>query len=251
MGAVFAVPQLGSQPQLTLPPEYIEDFAHLPRNAADTEKMNREAIAMDHTPALGIGDLMHMGILGGKLTRNLYTLAPFIEQEITLGLESRLASADEQWVTTDVYSMCKAVIARAAIKAFAGEELCRSPEFVHESVQYAEAMFTTGTISRCAPRSIRSLIAPLIWSLCGANRHYQVAKRFLLPLIKERVAAVQANQLVEEEDKPKDAMQWIVEESVRLAKDDPHSSRTTGLLNGWLTLTSPPSTLHLSRWRIR
>lgn len=229
------VPQPAAQPLLALPLHTVKELATLSSDALDTENIARELIAADYVFETGPGDNLHMDIVRKQLTRKLPLLVSPVYEELMLAMRSWWPTGEQEWNSFKLYPTCTAIISRAAIRAFAGERLCRTSEFVEASYHYTEACFAAGPLIQLTPSFLRPAIAPMVKAVFKVNHHFDEAKRIALPVIHERIAAVRAGTSTGNTHRPEDVLQWMVEAIVPLAEKDPthlEDNRLTARLLG-------------------
>lgn len=124
----------------------------------------------------------------------------------------QLTSATE-WKTMFMWDLSFRIVTRTANRLLFGEDLAKNEEFLRLSTTHANTVFGGANKVRNLPSFIRPLV---MWMRTGLYPELRIAKKHLVPLLEERLAAQRAaersGKMADfEKSKPNDAIQWVLD----------------------------------------
>lgn len=159
----------------------------------------------------------HIDVVRRQLTRRLPLLTADVHEELALAMEQNW-TPKEEWTTVAAYESVMKIVSRAANRVFCGTELCRNPEFLEASRQFAIGAFGAGFKLKMFPKWTHPIAGPL--AALPVTRSLAIAKRICTPIIKERLRHIQDPALAKDYEAPNDALQWLLEDLVKRAGPD-------------------------------
>ncbi|KAI5367110.1 putative cytochrome P450 [Septoria linicola] len=218
-GQSFVLPQFSSEPLVILPASKLQEVMSLRDDQIDHQTINNESIAQVHT--IGpFGEGPHIDIVRRQLTRKLPTLTTDVYDELVQAMHNEWPATKDEFVSVKAYDTCMKIVSRAANRVFCGTNLCRTPEFLEATRLYAVAVFKTGGIMRLFPKWMHPIVAPILKR--DVDKYRDICKRIALPEIHARLKHLQSSSKDLNYTEPNDALQWLLRDSVQLAKTDPH-----------------------------
>nr|POE56583.1 ent-kaurene oxidase [Quercus suber] len=217
-------------PVVVLPADKVHDFLSQPDNILDAYTPNQAGIAQKYTIGMDLGATIHdsnggphIDVVRRQLTRRLPQLTADVYEELVLAMQTEWPATADKWTTVKAYPTCMKIVSRAANRVFAGKELC-------------------GGIDENGPGSASSHRGPVSDTRCPqASEHLQESRppgdsredqadpkphegRFvrttgMSPITDSLTLGQIALPLTLHEQR--DALQWMLEDCVELAKTDP------------------------------
>ena len=81
---------------------------------------------------------LHHAIVQRRLTSNLSSIIPDLEEELASAVQDCLPSCEEEWKEFSPYHTFERIVARVTAKAVVGSSLCRDVEWLECSTKYIE-----------------------------------------------------------------------------------------------------------------
>jgi cytochrome P450 len=111
-----------------------------------------------------------------------------------------------EWAEIKIGDQILRIIARISARTFVGLPLCRNEEWLHTSIHYTENLFMTAFALRMMPSFLHPFMCWVLPSWYRVHNDLKVAKRLIVPLVKEHVANTEAGN-----DKGDDTvLKWMV-----------------------------------------
>jgi cytochrome P450 len=233
-GKSIVLPQFSSPPLVILPSSSLPEVMNMSDDQLDVYTINREDIAQRHTigpHAVG----PHIDIVRRQLTRKLPTLAADVQSELVDALHQQFGvTSPEQEVSVNAFATCMNVVSRAANRVFCGTTLCRNAEFLDSSQRYAVAIFTCGGLMKMLPHWSHPLLAPFLTR--DVEKYRNICQRIVVPEIRDRLRHLQSTTKDPSYQEPNDALQWLLIDSLELAKSDPTNMHDDTIVQRLLVL---------------
>jgi hypothetical protein len=179
-------------------PRFLDELRKAPENQLSQEAGANIIFQTKHTlhPALE-HDVYHFDVirkgLGQGLPRILSSLANEARYSCTVDL-----GYHDGWAERPVFPLATKIITRISNLMMVGPVLCRNDEFLHYSGVYTKATFDSATLLRNLPEFAKG---PAMMFMTTHKKEQETARKHLIPIIKERLAAAADPKL----DKPDDA----------------------------------------------
>lgn len=213
-GKNWALAQFLSDPIIILPAQRLHEVMALSDEQLDHHGPNSNSFVPRYSTGEDVMDGPHIDVVRRQLTRRLPLLTADVHQELTLAMEQNW-TPKEEWTTVAAYDSIMKIVSRAANRVFCGTELCRNPEFLEASRQYAIGAFRAGFKLKMFPKWTHPIAGPL--AALPVTRSLAIAKRICTPIIKERLRHIQDPTLAKDYKAPNDALQWLLEDLVKRA----------------------------------
>lgn len=111
----------------------------------------------------------------------------------------------EEWTRTPVYQKLLRIVAIVSGHIFLGPELCRREEYLYASINYTVDVFVAVRKLKAWHYLLRPIGRFFVPELKKITEHRERARAFLLPIIRERKAAMEKGAEV-----PDDMLQWMI-----------------------------------------
>ncbi|KAI0800568.1 cytochrome P450 [Fomes fomentarius] len=218
-GAPFKVALKGEWMVVLSDPEMIDDFRRRPDEELSFAALQEETLQIPHT--LGAEFRFHnhsyqIGLIRNQLTRAIPLVLPDIIDELDVAMPTYLPLKGDEWVTVNMVSTLKKVIARVSSRVFVGLPLCRNQHYLDIVVNFAIDMISDRTRFMEYPPFLRPLLARL---KSDTGRNVGKASQYLSPIFDERRAMLEAFG-EGYTGKPEDLLQWILEDGIRRGSSD-------------------------------
>jgi ent-kaurene oxidase len=141
-----------------------------------------------------------------------------INEEASYWLAQRIPGKTQ----VKAYDTMVRIIAATGSRMLGGQAVSRNTEWLETAALYSMDVVSVAVMLRPYPAFLRPLIAPWLAGTRTLKRHLETAKRTFGPMIAQRLAKKQQNQLdpIHESEKPVDMVQWMVD-SARGSDQDP------------------------------
>ena len=217
-GKFIVLPQFSSPPLVILPASKLQEVMSITDDRLDPHTINNESVAQSYTIGPhGFGP--HIDIVRRQLTRKLPTLTTDVYTELVDAMHQQWPVKPNEQISVNAYATCMKIVSRAANRVFCGTKLCRTPAFLESTREYAVAVFTCGGLMRMFPNWSHPVVAPI--TTRKVKKHLQICKDIAMPEIRERLQHLQSKTKDPSYQEPNDALQWLLIDSVELAKTDP------------------------------
>ncbi|KAI4214665.1 MAG: hypothetical protein LQ351_002738 [Letrouitia transgressa] len=121
-----------------------------------------------------------------KLTPQLATLIPMIEEEMRRAFEVEYPSSKEAWTEIDLQKRALGVVSRVTARLFVGFPLCRDEKWLELNSQIVEQLFITVMVMRNFPPWVHPVLNKILPSQYKLKRILRQIHSMLLPVIEER-----------------------------------------------------------------
>lgn len=185
----FIIPQFASEPLVVLPAAQMAELLTFSDDDVDPFHPNQETIASKYTIGSDVGQGAHIDVVRRQLTRRLPLLTPDVYEELSLSMIDHWKATSTGWTTVKAYPTIMKIVSRAANRVFAGAVLCRTPEFIDGSRQYAQSVFKVGALMKFLPRPLHPLAGPILTREVRANM--AMCSKHAIPIIRERLNNLQ------------------------------------------------------------
>ncbi|CAI7635633.1 unnamed protein product [Penicillium bialowiezense] len=174
--------------QIVLSPKYLEEIRQHPDLSRDKASARE---LMSHLPGFevfreGSKDerILHDAVLT-KLTRTLGRVTEHLSHETALSFEKHWTD-DHEWHAVPLRSSITQIIAQTSSRVFLGEKLCRDPEWLHITINYAVHVITATEQLRQWPHMLRHVVHWFLPTCRRLRQDMRDALGLILPLLKER-----------------------------------------------------------------
>ncbi|KAL4999866.1 cytochrome P450 [Aspergillus recurvatus] len=172
---------------IILPLHLIDELSSLPPSVASNHgALERDLLGPYTGLDIILTSRMHHTIVQRKLTPRLRTLAPALQDELTLAVDEAIPNSTD-WTEIVPYKVLGEVAARMAARAMVGPSFCRDPRWLDISVNYTENLFRTIVVLRMFPRWTHPILSRCLPSFWAGNRYLQRAKEILGPTVDDLI----------------------------------------------------------------
>ncbi|KAJ6779996.1 hypothetical protein PWT90_06880 [Aphanocladium album] len=140
---------------------------------------------------LGKSDGLIQDIIRKDLTKQLVKVTSALADETSLALRELLTD-DPEWHEVHVRETILRLVARISSRVFLGTELCRNPDWLRITKEYAVAAFSAARELRQYPLIVRPFANRLLKSCRTAQAMIKEARTVIYPVIDKRMEARQA-----------------------------------------------------------
>ncbi|ETS83215.1 hypothetical protein PFICI_05091 [Pestalotiopsis fici W106-1] len=156
-----------------------------------------------------VHDTYHFNVVKTKVTSALAYNIPDLVHESRYAFSVELGGKSHDWKALRMYPLATKIITRISNRMLVGPQLCRNDEFLHYSGDYTRTTFNTATVLRNYPEFVKS---SLMYFMSDCNKQQQTARKFLVPMIKERLEIMAKSKNSKDTcEKPEDALQWLLD----------------------------------------
>ncbi|KAI1778088.1 cytochrome P450 [Hypoxylon cercidicola] len=174
---------------------------------AQMEVMQPRYMMGDRTLSL-FKNAIQFDVVRRHMTKDVSFFTPNTADELANVFKHSLKLEQDDWRVLTIWDTCLKIIGRTANRTFIGLPLCRNETLLEQSTLYAKTVFQGATLITALPPLLRPLLGPIIG--LTAKKYASNCMRILEPYVKDRLI------LHQEKDKiPNDALQWMIEESVK------------------------------------
>ncbi|GAW10674.1 hypothetical protein ANO14919_000080 [Xylariales sp. No.14919] len=209
----FVMPSFGIGPIVVLSPSQFEVL-----NRSENEVMAFPAQMEVMQPRYMMGDrdlslfrnAIQFDVVRRHMTKDTGFFAPNTADELVNVFRHSLKLERDDWQVLDIWDTCLKIIGRTANRTFIGLPLCRDENLLEQSTLYAKTVFQGATMITALPPFLRPFLGPLIG--LTAKKYATRCMEILEPYVQDRLLI----QLQQQKEKiPNDALQWMIEESVK------------------------------------
>nr|ANC28048.1 cytochrome P450 [Polyporus umbellatus] len=206
-GSIFKVSMLDGWLVVLSGPRLIDELRRISDDQLSSVEGVAEVLQLRHTLDPSFDDQFHVPVVRDKLARNLAAVYPDVLDEIFVAFQEYIPYRnDSEWVSVHMYPIVQKVMARASNRIFVGLPHCRDPKYLDVTVNFTNDVFISSFIINRFPDFIKPLIGRM---LPATTKSKKILRPILLPMLKERLAAMDSKK---GEDKPRDMLQWLLEE---------------------------------------
>ncbi|KAI1609755.1 cytochrome P450 [Exophiala viscosa] len=152
-------------------------------------------------------DMYHFNVIRGKMTQALGQYLPRMVQESGHAFEVEVGNSAE-WREMQMWPLTSKVVTRMANAMLVGEPLCRDDEYLQFSCDITPLVFDTAAKIRNYPEFMKSI---MMYFMEDRKRQLQIARKHLIPLIKQRLAQASLPAVQSKAERPDDTLQWLVD----------------------------------------
>ncbi|KAM3085331.1 hypothetical protein ACMFMG_002415 [Clarireedia jacksonii] len=194
-------------------PRFIEELRSAPHSVLSGTVVNdsvmQEQYTLHNIPAY---DWYEFGIVRKQLTQSLGPGLPDIVDECHKAFSQEIKNPHD-WSAVHMWPTSSRIVTRTANRMFYGEQLSANEEFLQVSIDYTFSIFGGAHLIRNMPRFLRHLILRLKTNIIAQKA---TAKKHLGPVLEARILRMQEakrqDRVLEfEANKPKDAVQWVLD----------------------------------------
>ncbi|KAF5365278.1 hypothetical protein D9758_005353 [Tetrapyrgos nigripes] len=208
-GGAFKIPLIAGWLVFVNGRDMLEDI-----KAADDEMSFTDAILENLQTDYTMGKQLrthpyHVDVVRNALTRNIAARLEDVKQEIVDSFEDELP-AKEEWTKVYALPTVMKIVARTTNRLFVGLPLCRVTEWKDMNINFTIKVFLASQIINLFPAFLRPVVGRLLTPLPSTTR---MARRYLEPMVKERLAKEEEYGDQDWPGKPNDLLSWLLEEA--------------------------------------
>nr|CAP07652.1 P450 monooxygenase [Sphaceloma manihoticola] len=185
---IFKVTKVGAD-IIVVAPKYVEEIRRLSRDTGRSVEPFIHDFAGELLGGLNFLESdLQTRVVQQKLTPNLKTIVPVMEDEMHYALVSELDSCldgSEHWTRVDMIHMLSRIVSRISARIFLGPKYCRNDLWLKTTAEYTENLFLTGTLLRFVPRMLQKWIAPLLPSFRQLQENRQAARKIISEILTD------------------------------------------------------------------
>ncbi|KAK7460911.1 hypothetical protein VKT23_008839 [Stygiomarasmius scandens] len=207
-GGAFKVPLIDRWLVFVNGSKMVDDI----RRAADEELSFPDAVLESLQTDYTMGKELrshpyHVDVVRNSLTRNIAAKFADVKDEIECSFGDEIPVKDE-WQTVHVLPTVMKIVARTTNRLFVGLPLCREPEWRDMNINFTIKVFMSAQFINLFPAFLRPVVGRIATPL---NSTAKTAKKYLDPLVKERLAKEEEYDSKDWPDKPNDLLSWLLE----------------------------------------
>ncbi|KAH9884927.1 cytochrome P450 [Cubamyces lactineus] len=207
-GTVFKVAMLDGWLAVFTGPKLIDELRRSSDDELSAVEGTSQVLQLRHTLGPGVDDQFHVAVVRDKLTRSLQVLCPDVLDEVSAAFQEYIPAKEDEWVGVRVFPVVQQVVARASNRVIVGLPKCRDPEYLKVAVNFTNDVFITSFIINLFPDFLKPIIGRMT-TMVSKNKH--ILMPMIVPMLQER------QRMFEQfgdnwEDKPRDLLQWILDE---------------------------------------
>lgn len=162
-------------------------------NVVSSQEAHAEDLNAEYafTSSKLLADPFHQDVIHKFLPRKVDNIIPSIHDEIVTWFDEAWGTQEtDTWSEVPVFEGNMDLISRVTNRMFVGLPLCRNQGFLKHNSAFATSVIVAGMIIQFFPKVLRPLFGHII---CIPNYyHYWCTRKYTLPLIKQRLADVEA-----------------------------------------------------------
>ncbi|KAH9825743.1 Cytochrome-P450 monooxygenase [Teratosphaeria destructans] len=198
---------------IVVPPQYIDEIRTAPSYQLSAQDSADDVQQQRHTISPIVQEnKFHLHTVRTHLTPSLDSTIDDLVEEIQLALQDEIGTPTE-WKSVTAARIAPRIATRTANRTFVGPTLCRNEEYLQLSLTYAVEVFGGADKLRSWPEVLKPIVAKLMTNI---GKRQQVARRHLLPYIKERIASGGVGKI-----QAADALQWCLDAAPSIEERDP------------------------------
>ncbi|OIW26609.1 cytochrome P450 [Coniochaeta ligniaria NRRL 30616] len=190
-GQAYVLPHILTGPEVVLPVSAARWLCEQPEHVMSQNEVNRQFLEADHTffhPNI-VREPIHPEVIRRELTHKLGTFAEDIAEELELCLEENWGVDTEDWKEVNLYDTMLDVISRLSMRVLVGKELTQNKEFLRSARMFDRNVVLSAAGINLLPWFLKPILSPFITAY--DYMHYLTISKFILPLVKERLAQLQ------------------------------------------------------------
>ncbi|EJF59354.1 cytochrome P450 [Dichomitus squalens LYAD-421 SS1] len=187
-----------------------------------------------------LGDNFHVPIIRDQLTRSLGSALPEVIEELSIALPQCIPGTSSDWVSVNVSHVSQKLITRASSRIFVGQPLCRNEDYLKIALDFTMDVVNDRLTMSKMPDFLRT---PVMSWTSSTRRSVARSIPLLKPIIDQRKALMEEYG-ADWTDKPKDVLQWVLDEAVPRNLSDERVAMRLHLVNFAAIHTSSNSLVH-------
>jgi Cytochrome P450 len=146
-------------------------------------------------------DNYHFNVVRGKMTQGINQYLSDLVAETVHAFDVEVGSDISEWRELRTWALVSKLVTRMTNKMLIGSPLCRNEEYLQLSCDITPTVFDTAVKIRNYPDFVKSI---MMYFMKTKEQQLKIARKHLLPIIKERLTLL-ANPAAQEKDtKPVD-----------------------------------------------
>ncbi|KAI2643554.1 cytochrome P450 [Xylaria nigripes] len=223
------LPVFMGQNLVHLPLKELQWLVDQPDTDVDNLAQLMDAFLFDYTimdPKLTHAPI-HIGLLTGRLTREVGNLIPDIMDEVQHSVDETFPMDTEKYTEVCAYDLMLRVTGQAINRIFIGLPLCRNTELLAAATAFSLDVPIAATILHLFPKFLRPVIAPIVTLPNRIHTHqfYKIVRPLVRQRMMEHIARV--NDPNGKEPEPKDLLHWCMRQSQEVS--DPYHGKVDTL----------------------
>lgn len=170
---------------------------------------------------------LHFRAVQNKLTPDLFKYMEIAKSEldhawlndvpqpdgrlVTIALKITIELILLDWVEVNPQHIIRMLIARISAAVFVGHPLCRDPEWLRISIEFALDTFASAFILRLFPPWSHPVIAHLLPPRYRQQRQLKIARTIIKPLMDKHRDAVQRREAGDEVEEEDTLLHWMMD----------------------------------------
>ncbi|KAH9939336.1 cytochrome P450 [Epithele typhae] len=207
-GTVFKIAMLDGWIVVFTGPKLIDELRKSPDEDLSAVEGTAEILQLRHTLGPTFDDQFHVAVVRDKLTRNLGALYPDVLDEVNTAWEELVPPTDD-WTEVCAFPIVQQIIARVGNRVMVGLPICHDKVFLDVSINFTNEIFISSFIINLFPEILKPLVGSML-PLVSKSR--SKLRPIVIPLLQERQRMMELHG-DSWEDKPRDMLQWLLEEA--------------------------------------
>ncbi|KAJ7458519.1 cytochrome P450 [Mycena latifolia] len=154
-----------------------------------------------------VTDDYHVKVIQSSMTRSITARFTDIRDEVSAAFQDEVHIIGDEWTFVPALASSLRVISRASNRLFVGLPLCRDPEYINLTVEFANNVMKSAKRINLFPHFLKPIVGPTLSHLA---RDIARAKKHLIPLIEERLRLEEENG-PNWSERPNDLLSWLLE----------------------------------------
>ena len=160
--------------------------------------------------------MYHFNVIRGKMTQALGQYLPRMVQESGHAFEVEVGNSAD-WREMQMWPLTSKVVTRMANAMLVGEPLCRDDEYLQFSCDITPLVFDTAAKIRNYPEFLKPI---MMYFMEDRKRQLQIARKHLIPLIKQRLGQASLPAVQSKAERPDDTRKFCLLSPVTLTGTD-------------------------------
>ncbi|KAH8668751.1 cytochrome P450 [Xylariales sp. PMI_506] len=206
----YVLPYFLNGPQVVLPTSQVRWLLDQPDSVLSQDHVNRQFLEADHTfmDANLVKDPVHPEIIKHELTKKINSFSGGLAEEMELCLEESWGTDTNNWREVQLYDTMLDAIARLSTNVFIGQPLCRDPEFLRTCRSFNRKVALSAAALSLLPAIFKPFFAPFV--IIYDYVQYLKCSRYIMPIIKQRLAQLDSEEKLLDSKPPNDYIQWAI-----------------------------------------
>ncbi|KAI1824878.1 cytochrome P450 [Xylaria intraflava] len=168
---------------------------------------------------------IHIGLLTGRLTREVGNLVPDIMDEVQHAVDSCFPMDTEKYTEVCAYDLMLRVTGQAINRIFIGLPLCRNTAVLEAATAFSLDVPIAAAVLHLFPNFLRPIMAPIVTlpNRIHTNRFYKLVR----PLVRQRQKEWEAMS-GDKDTEPKDLLHWCMKQAKEVS--DPYHGKVDTLV---------------------